>query len=62
MTVRERCRDDDDPPPPAHPGGAGRSVPERGDDLLAAADAALARALSADSAAFLRENRQESGQ
>jgi hypothetical protein len=37
-------------------------VARTGDELLAAADEALRRALSADSEAFLRECRQEGGE
>lgn len=61
MTERERRRDGDDGPgrpPPTPPNPLHRA----GDDLLSAADEALRRALSGDSEAFLRENRQEGGQ
>ena len=39
-----------------------RAVRQRADDLLAAGDEAIRRALSSDSEAFLRANRQEGGQ
>jgi hypothetical protein len=47
-------------PEAADPGLHG--VARTGDELLAAADEALQRALSADSEAFLRECRQEGGE
>ena len=43
-------------------GAALRAVRQRADDLLAAGDEAIRRALSSDSEAFLRANRQEGGQ
>jgi hypothetical protein len=64
MSERERLRNDrprqsrgDDAD------GAGLGQARRaGEDLLAAGDAAIARALSGDSERFLRANRQEGGQ
>ena len=62
MTLRERHPE----PGEQLPGEPGPPDPNplhrEGDRLLAAADAALQRILSADSEAFLRENRQEGGQ
>ncbi|MGQ0701886.1 MAG: hypothetical protein ACT4PM_01985 [Gemmatimonadales bacterium] len=46
------------PPPSGHLGELHRA----GDDLLAAGDEAIRRALSGDSEAFLRANRQKGGQ
>lgn len=43
-------------------GAALRAVRQKADDLLAAGDEAIRRALSSDSEAFLRANRQEGGQ
>jgi hypothetical protein len=66
MEPRERIRQSQ-----AHePAGAMPSTPDQttaalrqaGSDLLAAADDAINRALSADSEAFLFANRQEGGQ
>jgi hypothetical protein len=64
MSERERPRNH-----PARPSrgddadGAGlERARQAGDDLLAAGDAAIARALSGDSERFLRANRQQSGQ
>ena len=55
--------------PPAPPDGTGAAGAGRleelrraGEELLAAGDDAIRRALSADSEAFLRANRQEGGQ
>ncbi len=48
------------------PGGGSleslESMRRAGEDLLSAADKAIQRALSGDSEAFLRANRQEGGQ
>ncbi len=69
MSLRERLRDDipssgggGTPAPP--PGGNGNlgELHRAGDDLLAAGDEAIRRALSGDSEAFLRANRQRGGQ
>ena len=43
-------------------GGSLESMRRAGEDLLSAADKAIQRALSGDSEAFLRANRQEGGQ
>ena len=43
-------------------GAALRAARQKADDLLAAGDEAIRRALSSDSEAFLRANRQEGGQ
>lgn len=48
-------------PPEAEQGELDR-MRSVGEDLLAAGDAAIARALSGDSEAFLRANRQQGGQ
>ena len=64
MSERERLRNDR--PRQGRGGdseGGGLEQARRaGDDLLAAGDAAIARALSGDSERFLRANRQEGGQ
>jgi hypothetical protein len=64
--TRTRAREDDPVrtvPPPAGPGGSGlprlRQAAQR---FLEAGDAALERALSRDSEAFLRANVQQGGQ
>lgn len=64
MDQRVRHRNDDDPPSPGEvPGtedlGARRDEATR---LLAAADAAIERALSGNSAEFLAANRQRGGE
>ena len=66
MQERERI------PPPRMPGADGASagsgagnldeLRRAGEDLLAAGDEAIRRALSGNSEAFLRANRQQSGQ
>lgn len=64
--MRERERPDD----PVHrpggevPSGGGdlNELRRAGEDLLAAGDEAIRRALSGDSEAFLRANRQQGGQ
>ncbi len=64
MPERERF-DEAEPLPPADgAGGAGNlgELRRAGEDLLAAGDEAIRRALSGDSEAFLRANRQEGGQ
>lgn len=43
-------------------GASLRAVRQKADDLLAAGDEAIRRALSSDSEAFLQANRQEGGQ
>lgn len=43
-------------------GASLRAVRQKADDLLAAGDEAIRRALSSDSEAFLKANRQEGGQ
>ena len=65
MKLRERSNEDEVP----RPGGQGDpgagnlgELRRAGEDLLAAGDEAIRRALSADSEAFLRANRQEGGQ
>lgn len=64
MAEREghRQRDDETGGPPPGQDPAQNPLHRAGDDLLSAADEALRRALSGDSEAFLRENRQEGGQ
>lgn len=63
--MSERVRDvREDPRPqrePETPDELAR-LRARGDDFLAAGDAAIERALSGDSEAFLRANRQEGGE
>ncbi|MFN0178495.1 MAG: hypothetical protein ACKVZ0_06810 [Gemmatimonadales bacterium] len=50
-------------PGPDEGDGAGlRQIRQQADALLAAGDEAIRRALSSDSEAFLRANRQEGGQ
>jgi hypothetical protein len=65
-TERERPEPE---PTSCTPAGAGGPDPERleqlaeqGDGFLAASDAAIRRALSGDSEAFLRATRQQGGQ
>ncbi len=63
---RERTRGDErrDPEAPSQ-GPSAQNLARRrqaGSDLLASADAAISRALSADSEAFLLANRQEGGE
>lgn len=65
--MRERERTDETPmqPPGAACTPGGGNLPElrrAGEELLSAGDEAIRRALSADSEAFLRANRQEGGQ
>ena len=57
---RERLPEGDDSPPPGgqHLGELHRA----GEDLLAAGDAAIRRALSKNSEAYLKSNRQRGGQ
>ncbi len=64
MAERERQRfpEDSEGGPPPEPGSSPNPLHRAGDNLLSAADEALRRALSGDSEAFLRENRQEGGQ
>ncbi len=51
-------------PPGTDPNGTGQlgELHRAGEDLLAAGDEAIRRALSGDSEAFLRANRQKGGQ
>jgi hypothetical protein len=65
MSTRERIREPEDDTPPA--GGAGDPNPladvrRTGEQFLARADEAIARALSGDSESFLRASRQLGGQ
>lgn len=66
MSLRERQRDDSAGSGGAGPapGGGGNlgELHRAGEDLLAAGDEAIRRALSSDSEAFLRANRQRGGQ
>ena len=64
MSDREMERPDSTAGTGADGGGgpALRAVRQKADDLLAAGDEAIRRALSSDSEAFLRANRQEGGQ
>ena len=57
----ETHRPDGADPPPAG-GGELDELRRAGEDLLAAGDEAIRRALSGDSEAFLRANRQQGGQ
>ena len=57
---RERLPEGDDTPPPG--GQRLGELHRAGEDLLAAGDAAIQRALSKNSEAFLRANRQRGGQ
>ena len=63
MKERERQREDDERPAPAS-GGAGptASFRDQADLLLTRGAAAIDRAVSGNSAAFLAANRQEGGQ
>ena len=65
MTMRFRDpREERGPGPPAGQPVEGDRERQRreAEELLAASDAAIARALSGDSEAFLRANRQQGGQ
>lgn len=65
MNERQRHDDTDLPPGAGDPAAGGGNLGElrrAGDDLLAAGDEAIRRALSGNSEAFLRANRQEGGQ
>ncbi|HVS03945.1 MAG TPA: hypothetical protein VMT16_14360 [Thermoanaerobaculia bacterium] len=63
MSERERDRGPAAPPPDEEPrDGDLARLRARGDDFLAAGDEAIERALSGDSEAFLRANRQEGGE
>ena len=65
MQERERFREEPGAGSgPAGNGGSGNleELRRAGEELLAAGDEALRRALSGDSEAFLRSNRQSSGQ
>jgi hypothetical protein len=67
MTERERRHPSERPGPEGGNGGPGDAgqldeLRRAGEDLLAAGEEAIRRALSADSEAFLRANRQEGGQ
>lgn len=67
MNLRERLHQDEPgggTPAPAPPPAGGQlgDLHRAGDDLLAAGDEAIRRALSGDSEAFLRANRQKGGQ
>ena len=65
MSEQQRMRDPGDDRP-AVPGGATpanlNAIQNAAARLLAAADQAISQALSGDSEAFLRANRQEGGQ
>ncbi len=65
MSVRERIINDVTAQPSSAGGGDGGSLDrlrQNADEFLAAGDEAIRRALSADSEAFLRANRQQGGQ
>lgn len=65
MNERQRHDHPDPPPGDGGPTAGGSSLGElrrAGDDLLAAGDEAIRRALSGNSEAFLRANRQEGGE
>ena len=66
MIERERPHNESTPPPASPPGGAGGSqlsdLRRQAAALHAAADAAIAHALSANSQAFNAAMRQEGGQ
>jgi hypothetical protein len=63
MGELERERPSGGAPGPDEDDGAGlRDIRREADALLAAGDEAIRRALSSDSEAFLRANRQEGGQ
>jgi hypothetical protein len=66
MSERQRYHDNDQPPSGGgDASGGGGSLGElrrAGEDLLAAGDEAIRKALSGDSEAFLRSSRQEGGQ
>ncbi len=66
MRQRERPdRDDRDRQGPGDPGDGGGGLDDlrlAGEAFLAAGDEAIRRALSGDSRAFLRANRQQGGQ
>jgi hypothetical protein len=64
MNVRERSANErkNDPPASGPPEGHLGELRKAGEDLLAAGDDAIRRALSGDSLAFLIANRQEGGQ
>lgn len=64
MQERERFDEAEPLPPATGAGGAGDlgELRRAGENLLAAGDEAIRRALSGDSEAFLRANRQEGGQ
>lgn len=66
MTVRTRLDPDDTPARVAHVpddgGGESDALRNEGAAFLAAADAAITRALSRDSRQFLTQNRQQGGQ
>lgn len=65
MKSRERSRSKDQPQESAsgpRPPGPLEELRKVGDDLLAAGDEAIRRALSGNSKAFLAANRQEGGE
>ena len=66
MTVRNRLDPDDVPPAvtqlPDDGAGDSDALRAEGAAFLAAADAAIARALSRDSRQFLQQNRQQGGE
>ena len=66
MSPRERRKEHPDEagrdPQPSHPTSNLDAVRQAGQQFLAAADEAIARALSGDSEAFLRASRQQGGE
>ena len=64
MSQREQHRQDEPAGEPGPVGGGGQlgELHRAGEDLLAAGDEAIRRALSGNSEAFLRANRQKGGQ
>jgi hypothetical protein len=67
MDTRERTSDAREllqmnPPQGSPAGGQLQELRQAGEELLAAADEAIRRALSGDSEAFIRSSRQQGGQ
>jgi hypothetical protein len=62
MRFRERIREGREERPAAVPAADGQDIQERAERLLARGGDAIDRALSMDSALFLRANRQEGGE